>query len=86
MKIVAVIMAGGKGERFWPRSRQNMPKQFLCLTGDGISMIQHTVNRLESLVNIDDVFVVTNKDYKELVKEQLQELPEENSLVGLENH
>ena len=81
MKIVAVIMAGGKGERFWPRSRQNMPKQFLCLTGDGISMIQHTVNRLESLVNIDDVFVVTNKDYKELVKEQLQELPEENILL-----
>lgn len=81
MKVVAVIMAGGKGERFWPRSRKNMPKQFLSLTDDGLTMIQHTVKRLESLVNIDDVFVVTNKDYKGLVEEQLSDLPKENILL-----
>ena len=47
--ISAVIMAGGKGERFWPQSRVDMPKQFLSLTEDGKSMIQHTVERLEDL-------------------------------------
>lgn len=43
--ISVVIMAGGKGERFWPKSRTNLPKQFLSLTNDGKSMIQHTVER-----------------------------------------
>lgn len=81
MKIVAVIMAGGKGERFWPRSRKNMPKQFLCLTNDDKTMIQHTVERLNSIVQIEDIFVVTNKDYKELVKQQLKDLPNENILL-----
>lgn len=81
MKIVAVIMAGGKGERFWPRSRKNMPKQFLSLTNDGKTMIQHTVERLKPLVDIEDVFIVTNKDYKALVKEQLKNIPDENILL-----
>lgn len=81
MKVVAVIMAGGKGERFWPRSRRTMPKQFLSLTEDGKTMIQHTVERIKSLVSIQDVFVVTNKDYESLVKEQLIGLPEENILL-----
>lgn len=81
MKAVAVIMAGGKGERFWPRSRRNMPKQFLSLTDDGKTMIQLTVERIQPLIAIEDVFVVTNKDYKELVKAQLPELPEENIVL-----
>lgn len=81
MKITAVIMAGGKGERFWPRSRKNMPKQFLSLTSDGKTMLQKTVERLESLVNIDDVFVVTNREYKTIVHEQLPDMPEENILL-----
>ena len=46
MKITALIMAGGKGERFWPRSRTHLPKQFLSLTGDGKTMIQLTVERI----------------------------------------
>ena len=45
MKTTALIMAGGKGERFWPKSRVNMPKQFLSLTDDGKTMIQLTVER-----------------------------------------
>ena len=53
--ISVVIMAGGKGERFWPKSRVNMPKQFLTLTDDGKSMIQHTVERLKSLVEIENL-------------------------------
>ena len=50
MKKTALIMAGGKGERFWPRSRVNLPKQFLSLTDDGKTMIQLTVLIIESLL------------------------------------
>lgn len=51
MKKTALIMAGGKGERFWPKSRQSLPKQFLSLTNDGKTMIQLTVERILPLVN-----------------------------------
>lgn len=81
MKITAVIMAGGKGERFWPKSRKSLPKQFLSLTDDGKTMIQLTIERLKSLVNIEDVYIVTNKDYKSLVKEQISGIPDENILL-----
>lgn len=80
MKRTALIMAGGRGERFWPRSRKNLPKQFLSLTGDGKTMIQLTVERILPLVDMEDIYIATNKDYRELVKEQLPELPEENIL------
>jgi len=80
MKITAVIMAGGKGERFWPKSRTSCPKQFLSLTSDGETMIQKTVSRISSVVNTEDVFVVTNSDYAGIVKEQLPDIPEENIL------
>lgn len=78
MKITALIMAGGRGERFWPRSRKNMPKQFLSLTGNGKTMIQLTIERISSMIDIEDIFVVTNKDYKSLVIDQLPNLPEDN--------
>lgn len=80
LNIAAVIMAGGKGERFWPKSRTNYPKQFLSLTGDGETMIQKTFKRLNGLVQADHVFVVTNANYLHLVKEQLPEIPQENLL------
>lgn len=80
MKKTALIMAGGRGERFWPRSRRDFPKQFLCLTGDGKTMIQHTVERIRPIVAMEDIFVATNRDYRALVKEQLPGLPEENIL------
>ena len=80
MKTTALIMAGGRGERFWPRSRKNLPKQFLSLTGDGRTMIQLTIERILPIVTIEDIFISTNKDYKELVKQQLPNLPEENIL------
>lgn len=80
MKKTALIMAGGKGERFWPRSRVNLPKQFLSLTDDGKTMIQLTVERISPLVDIKDVYIATNANYRELVKEQLPGLPEENIL------
>lgn len=80
MNTTALIMAGGRGERFWPKSRKSMPKQFLSLTDDGKTMIQLTVERISSLVKLEDVYIATNRDYKNLVLEQLPGLPEENVL------
>lgn len=80
MKVTALIMAGGRGERFWPRSRRNMPKQFLSLTDDGKTMIQLTVERIMPLVDIKDIYIATNKDYRQLALEQLPGIPEENIL------
>lgn len=73
-------MAGGRGERFWPRSRKNLPKQFISLTDDGRTMIQLTVDRILPLVDIEDIYIATNRDYRALVQEQLPGLPEENIL------
>ena len=47
MEITALIMAGGRGERFWPRSRKNLPKQFLSLTEDKKTMLQLTIERIQ---------------------------------------
>lgn len=81
MKIVAVIMAGGKGERFWPKSRKSLPKQFLSLTNDGKTMIQLTIDRITPLVKEEDIFIVTNKEYADLTREQLPNIPERNIIL-----
>lgn len=78
--LTAVIMAGGKGERFWPRSRMNLPKQFLKLTDDR-TMIQKTVERLKGLVADENIYISTTVDYKPLVREQLPQVPEENIIL-----
>lgn len=75
--LVAVIMAGGKGERFWPKSRECLPKQFLSLLGDE-TMAQQTVNRIAKLIPYDQIFVVTGEGYRELAYQQLPMLPREN--------
>ena len=80
MKKTALIMAGGKGERFWPKSRQSLPKQFLSLTNDRKTMIQLTVERILPLVNLEDIYIATNTNYKHLVLEQLPGIPAENVL------
>jgi mannose-1-phosphate guanylyltransferase len=79
-KVHVVIMAGGVGTRFWPRSREKSPKQLLEIVGKG-TMIQNSVRRLEGLVENVDVFVVTNRVQKGLILKQLPEIPEENILV-----
>ncbi len=73
-------MAGGRGERFWPKSRKNLPKQFLSLTNDGKTMIQLTVERILPLVAMEDIYIATNESYRELVKTQLPNLPDQNIL------
>ncbi len=76
----ALILAGGKGERFWPLSTGDKPKQFLKLLGKD-TMIQMTVKRLEELIPLNRIFVVTAKNYVNIVKEQLPTLPQENIIV-----
>lgn len=78
--ITAVIMAGGKGERFWPKSRTNLPKQFLNISGSK-SMIQQTVARLENIIEISRIFIVTNDLYAELIRGQIPHLPHENIII-----
>lgn len=80
MTITCVLMAGGKGERFWPKSRTNLPKQFLNISGNK-SMIQQSIERLEKLVDITQVFVVTNGLYAELIKAQVPHLPHDNIII-----
>jgi mannose-1-phosphate guanylyltransferase len=73
-------MAGGKGERFWPLSTDEKPKQFLKLLGEK-TMIQMTVERLMPLMSADRIFVATGKRYVKLVKEQLPNLPQDNIII-----
>ena len=80
MKKTALIMAGGKGERFWPKSRLTLPKQFLSLTNDGKTMIQLTVERILPLVDMEDIYIATNETYRSLVREQLPDIPESHIL------
>ncbi len=77
MELYAVIMAGGVGSRFWPRSREKKPKQLIRIFGEN-TMIQDTVKRLEGLVSNDKILVITNKVQKLRIKEQLPQIPPEN--------
>ena len=67
----AVIMAGGIGSRFWPMSKEGFPKQFLDVLGIGRTLIQMTYDRLLKVVPSNQIYVVTNESYKDLVIEQL---------------
>ena len=67
-KRYVVIMAGGRGERFWPESRLARPKQLLPIVGDK-AMLAQTVDRLEGLVDVKDVFVITNVEQRDAVLE-----------------
>lgn len=78
--LTALIMAGGKGTRFWPLSTEEKPKQFLNLIGEE-TMIQMTINRIKPIIPIERIFVCTGEMYVDLVKEQLPELPERNIIV-----
>ncbi len=83
--MIPVILAGGKGERFWPVSRKERPKQFLCLDGSGKSLLQATADRLLSLAgNWNNLWVITAAHLAKGVREQLPLLPEANLLVEIE--
>ena len=78
--MVAVVMAGGRGTRFWPRSRNARPKQFLAIVG-AETLLHQTVHRLEGHVAPERVFVVTTEDLAAETRRMLPELPPENVLV-----
>lgn len=71
-----VIMAGGVGSRFWPFSREEKPKQFLDFFGTGRSLLQMTVDRFRPLIPIENMFIVTNVMYKQMILEQVPDLSE----------
>ena len=73
-------MAGGVGSRFWPFSRTDKPKQFLDFFGTGKSLLQMTVDRFRPIVPIENVFIVTNVAYKELILKQVPDLAESQIL------
>ena len=67
----AVLMAGGIGSRFWPISTEQFPKQFHDMLGTGKSLIQKTFDRLGNIIPQDNILILTNERYSDLVKEQL---------------
>jgi len=76
----AVIMAGGIGSRFWPMSRVSLPKQFLDILGTGETLIQQTFRRLKKICPVENILIVTNRDYKSLCLDQLSDVLEKNIL------
>lgn len=76
-----VIMAGGIGSRFWPMSTPQCPKQFVDVLGCGRTFIQLTVDRFKGVVPAENVWVVTSEAYRDIVAEQLPDMPEGNILL-----
>lgn len=76
-----IIMAGGIGSRFWPMSTQERPKQFLDILGTGRTLLQLTSDRFSDLVPIKNIWIVTSENYKEIVEQQLPDIPQEQILL-----
>lgn len=80
MDLYAIIMAGGIGARFWPRSKKKSPKQLLRIIGEN-TMIQETFIRLNGLVPKENILIVTNESQRPGIAEQLPEIPSDNIIV-----
>jgi mannose-1-phosphate guanylyltransferase len=76
-----VIMGGGIGSRFWPFSRENRPKQFLDFFGTGRSLLQQTFDRFAQIIPTENIFIATNRNYADLVKQQLPEISDSQMLL-----
>jgi mannose-1-phosphate guanylyltransferase len=76
-----VIMAGGIGSRFWPMSRTDMPKQFLDILGTGKTLIQQTVYRFREICPIENIYIVSNSEYGEMILEQVPEISKDQILL-----
>lgn len=79
MNLFALIMAGGIGARFWPRSKEKTPKQLLKIFGEN-TLIQDTVARLNGIIPNENIFIITNKIQKPEIQKQLPSVPSENIL------
>ena len=78
--LCVLIMAGGIGSRFWPQSTEKNPKQFLKLLGDK-SMIQMTYDRMRKLTSEENIFIVTNKNYVNLIHEHIPSISDKNIIL-----
>ncbi|CAM3021472.1 mannose-1-phosphate guanylyltransferase (GDP) [Flavobacterium succinicans] len=79
--IYVLIMAGGVGSRFWPKSRNHFPKQFIDILGTGQSLLQMTYARFLQICPKENIYILSNQDYKGLVLEQLDGITERNILL-----
>lgn len=76
-----LIMAGGVGSRFWPASREHLPKQFLDITGTGKTLIQMTFERFASFIPADNIYIITHDNYKEQTIAAVPEFNPENIIT-----
>ena len=76
-----IIMAGGIGSRFWPFSRKNRPKQFLDFFGTGRSLLQLTYDRFRKIIPAENILIVSNELYRDLILEQLPEINDNQLLL-----
>jgi len=76
-----VIMCGGVGSRFWPFSKAAMPKQFLDFFGTGRSLLQMAFDRMQGIVPVENILLITNESYGPLIKEQLPEIKDNQILL-----
>lgn len=74
-----IILAGGKGRRLWPSSRNAYPKQFLDFFGVGRTQLQQTYDRMARIVPADHIYINTNEEYVEFVRQQLPDVPPSTS-------
>src|ERR1700709_2830988 len=77
----AIIMAGGIGSRFWPISRTSHPKQFIDILGTGKTLIQNTYDRFLKVCPKENIYIVTNEIYTDLVKQQLPDIGDSQILT-----
>jgi mannose-1-phosphate guanylyltransferase len=75
-----IIMAGGIGSRFWPMSRTEHPKQFIDILGTGETLIQQTFSRFTKILPKENIYIVTNQIYKDLIKKQIPEITDNQIL------
>ena len=76
-----IIMAGGVGARFWPMSKLKTPKQFIDILGDGSTLIQKTFSRFTNICPKENIYIVTNEAYSDLVKQQLPSISENQIIL-----
>ena len=77
----AILMAGGVGSRFWPASNKSSPKQFLDILAVGETLFQTTFKRLSRLIPQENIYVLTNEDYVDVIKEQISSI-HDDQIVG----
>ena len=79
--IYCIILAGGKGRRLWPCSRQERPKQFVDFCGTGRTQLQQTFDRMRKIIPVSNIYISTNKLFADIVAEQIPEVSAENIMA-----